>query len=94
MKLGESIDGVPALLVDRRCTRLINAFEGGYRYGSTQSELPMEEHPYEDTVIPVYPQTPNLSPGSCESRHQSTYAPVLFGIYKAACQKRAQTLSR
>jgi hypothetical protein len=36
--------------VDRSCLTLIDALEGGYRYGSTDQEHPLEEHPYEDVV--------------------------------------------
>ncbi|MDX2083832.1 MAG: hypothetical protein SFZ03_00385 [Candidatus Melainabacteria bacterium] len=50
LKLAENIDGVAGLRVDRRCAKLIEALEGGYRYGPNQSELPLEEHPYEDMV--------------------------------------------
>jgi hypothetical protein len=54
MKLSERIPdvpgGKPGLVVDRRCVRLIEAFEGGYRYGANGSEAPIQEHPYEDVM--------------------------------------------
>lgn len=40
----------PGLLVDARCTHLIEAFQGGYRYANGQQELPFEEHPFEDVM--------------------------------------------
>jgi hypothetical protein len=50
IKLSARIGEKPGLMVDRACTRLIEAMEGGYRYTSEHSELPLEEHPYEDVV--------------------------------------------
>ncbi len=50
MKLAERNGDLPGLRVNRDCTRLIDAFEGGYRYASTDHELPIEEHPYEDVM--------------------------------------------
>lgn len=50
MKLSARIQDRPGLLVDKRCSKLIEAFEGGYRYTSEQSELPFQEHPYEDVM--------------------------------------------
>lgn len=41
----------PQLLINRhQCKHLIDAFEGGYRYPNEDSELPLEEHPYEDVM--------------------------------------------
>lgn len=50
MKLSARISGVPGLRVDRRCLRLIEAFEGGYRYAPSGGEAPLQEHPYEDVM--------------------------------------------
>ncbi len=50
IKLAERIEGIPGLRVDRSCIKLIEAFEGGYRYGQSGSELPLQEHPYEDVM--------------------------------------------
>lgn len=39
------------LLIDfEACPKLIEAFDGGYRYPGNGSELPVEEHPYEDVM--------------------------------------------
>lgn len=46
-------DSSPALLIDSEgCPQLVLAFEGGYRYppNAHDSELPLEEHPYEDVM--------------------------------------------
>ena len=53
MKLAERPEGpeaLPGLLVDPSCVKLIEAFEGGYRYASTDSDSPLQEHPYEDVM--------------------------------------------
>lgn len=50
MKLSENRGGQMALRVDVRCANLIEAFEGGYRYGAAGSEVPIQEHPYEDVM--------------------------------------------
>ena len=50
MKLSEQIDNMPALRVDKSCIKLIEAFEGGYRYPENGGENPTEEHPYEDVM--------------------------------------------
>jgi hypothetical protein len=50
MKLSARIAGVPGLQVDRSCLKLIEAFEGGYRYGPSGGEAPLQEHPYEDVM--------------------------------------------
>jgi hypothetical protein len=50
MKLSEQLAGRPGLLVDLQCEKLIEAFEGGYRYSPTGSEAPIQEHPYEDVM--------------------------------------------
>lgn len=53
MKIAERIpapDGRPGLLVDPSCVKLIEAFEGGYRYGGRREEVPLQEHPYEDVM--------------------------------------------
>lgn len=50
MKLSARMGDKPGLMVDRSCVKLIEALEGGYRYISERSELPFEEHPYEDVV--------------------------------------------
>lgn len=50
MKLSARINDKPGLMIDRRCVKLIEALEGGYRYTSEQSELPFQEHPHEDVV--------------------------------------------
>ncbi len=50
MKLAGESEGLPTLLIHRRCRHLIDAFEGGYRYASTDHELPYQEHPYEDVM--------------------------------------------
>ncbi len=56
MKLSErlggqsDLSGRPGLLVDFRCEKLIEAFEGGYRYAQNGIELPLQEHPYEDVM--------------------------------------------
>jgi hypothetical protein len=50
MKLSVQGHGTPGLLIDRSCAKLIEAMEGGYRYTSEQSELPFQEHPYEDVT--------------------------------------------
>ena len=50
MKLSARIDNMPGLVVDRSCTKLIEAFEGGYRYGTTGAGIPLQEHPYEDVM--------------------------------------------
>jgi hypothetical protein len=50
MKLSARISGVPGLRVDRSCQKLIEAFEGGYRYTPSGGESPLQEHPYEDVM--------------------------------------------
>ena len=50
IQLSHLLNGQPALRVDTRCVNLIEAFEGGYRYGPSGSELPLQEHPYEDVM--------------------------------------------
>ncbi|MEM0951538.1 MAG: hypothetical protein AAGI66_05265 [Cyanobacteria bacterium P01_H01_bin.74] len=50
LKLMPQEDGHPGLLVHPRCKSLIEAFDGGYRYSSNNSERPVEEHPYEDVM--------------------------------------------
>lgn len=50
MKLAETIREKPGLLVDTRCRHLIDSFEGGYRYGASGGEAPIQEHPYEDVT--------------------------------------------
>jgi hypothetical protein len=50
VKLSEWVGLRPALQVDFRCEKLIEAFEGGYRYGPSGSESPLQEHPYEDVM--------------------------------------------
>lgn len=50
MKISAHVNSKPGLLVDSACTRLVEAMEGGYRYSSETSELPFEEHPFEDVV--------------------------------------------
>ncbi len=50
MKLAAETEGIPTLLIHHRCRHLIDAFEGGYRYASTDHELPYQEHPYEDVM--------------------------------------------
>ncbi len=50
MKLSETVEGVPGLRVDPRCEKLIEAFEGGYRYPGPDSDVPVQEHPYEDVM--------------------------------------------
>jgi len=42
--------GLPGLVIDPRCLQLIAAFEGGYRYAKPDSEMPLQEHPYEDVM--------------------------------------------
>ncbi|MDH4378765.1 MAG: hypothetical protein QE263_02520 [Vampirovibrionales bacterium] len=49
-KLLPQASGQVGLVVHRRCTNLIDAFEGGYRYASPQHEVPLEEHPFEDVM--------------------------------------------
>jgi hypothetical protein len=49
MKLAARIGKQPGLMVDKRCIKLIEAFEGGYRYGPKE-EIPIQEHPYEDVM--------------------------------------------
>jgi len=49
-KLTETLDDHPALLVSERCTQLIEAFQGGYRFARHDAEKPLEEHPYEDVM--------------------------------------------
>lgn len=50
MKLAARIEDAPALQVDHRCEKLIEAFEGGYRYSGPDSDVPVQEHPYEDVM--------------------------------------------
>lgn len=50
VKLSARTNEHAALRVDIRCKNLIEAFEGGYRYGTSGSELPLQEHPYEDVM--------------------------------------------
>lgn len=50
MKLACNAEKQPSLLVDPNCVKLIEAFEGGYRYKAGGSELPLQEHPYEDVM--------------------------------------------
>lgn len=50
VRLSQSNGGQAALRVDQRCLNLIEAFEGGYRYGPSGSEMPLQEHPYEDVM--------------------------------------------
>lgn len=49
-KLSVQPDGEPGLLVDRSCGKLIEALEGGYRYPGNGSDMPVQEHPYEDVM--------------------------------------------
>jgi hypothetical protein len=50
MKLSDRVLERPGLVVDRGCQQLIAAFEGGYRFGPSGGELPLQEHPYEDVM--------------------------------------------
>lgn len=52
MKLKENpLTQTSDLLIDPdQCPKLIEAFDGGYRYPGNGSELPVEEHPYEDVM--------------------------------------------
>ncbi len=50
MQLSRPVGNTPALRVDYACAKLIEAFEGGYRYSSPESETPLQEHPYEDVM--------------------------------------------
>ncbi len=50
VRLSQLNGGQAALRVDQRCMNLIEAFEGGYRYGPSGSEMPLQEHPYEDVM--------------------------------------------
>ncbi|MBK8191268.1 MAG: hypothetical protein IPK79_12560 [Vampirovibrionales bacterium] len=49
-QLAETIDGQPALMIARRCRKLIAAMEGGYRFRSPERDDPAQEHPHEDVV--------------------------------------------
>lgn len=49
MKLSANTGERPDLIVDKRCVKLIEAFEGGYRY-IPGKETPLQEHPYEDVM--------------------------------------------
>lgn len=50
LKLSATLENRPLLQVDVRCEKLIEAFEGGYRYPPSGSEVPLQEHPYEDVM--------------------------------------------
>ncbi|MEB3245881.1 MAG: hypothetical protein VKJ06_07860 [Vampirovibrionales bacterium] len=60
----------PGLKVDaEKCPKLIEAFEGGYRYSNANQELPMQEHPYEDVIDCLrYAVGAKLSPNSLLGR--------------------------